>query len=75
MALSTQKGRSFHAFMLQIGIFGLYVAMWVKAIFTRGNKSLKGREREREMAGQALNFKGYNEGKSRCNFDRAALLT
>jgi hypothetical protein len=60
MALSTQKGCSFYAFKLQISIFSLYVAMWVKAIFKRGNKTQRERERERErenslvLAGQTL---------------------
>lgn len=46
MALSTQKGCSFYAFKLQISIFDLYVAMWVKAISKRRTKLTK-RERER----------------------------
>lgn len=56
MALSTQKGCSFYAFKLQISIFGLYVAMWVKAYSREGTKL---RERERDnsivLAGQTLN--------------------
>lgn len=56
MALSTQKGCSFYAFKLQISIFGLYVAMWVKAIFKRGNKTQRERERDNSivLAGQTL---------------------
>jgi hypothetical protein len=77
MALSTQKGCSFYAFKLQISIFSLYVAMWVKAIFKRGNKTQREREREREReqscAGRP-DFKGYNGGKSSSNFDMTALL-
>lgn len=78
MALSTQKGCSFYAFKLQISIFDLYVAMWVKAISKRRTKLTK-REREREnrflkgfgwLAGQAL----LQRAKSCSNFDMTALL-
>jgi len=46
MALSTQKGRSFYAFELQMSIFDLYVAMWLKAI-SKGRRT-KEREIKRE---------------------------
>lgn len=67
MALSTQKGRSFCAFKLQISIFGpIRGHVGESNIQEREQNS----EREREsmvnsimLAGQTLNFKGNNGGK------------
>lgn len=50
MALSTQKGRSFYAFELQMSIFDLYVAMWLKAISKgrEGKRNYEQGKKERE---------------------------
>jgi hypothetical protein len=78
MALSTQKGRSFYAFKLQISIYGVLRGHVDKSNIQGKERNLEGGEREREWlivlssAGRP-DFKGFMEKKF-SNFDMTALL-